>query len=102
MREKTIDEELSEIRINLKATAEEIKDKDKLLTILENGSGFSKGNKWLTTENILIDNIENEQIISVKKKLLEVLFPEGHQLRNIELKAGVLLELGMIILDLFI
>jgi hypothetical protein len=93
MRSQIQDEELGDVVVNVRGQLESedysFRSHIDLLTFFQQGLGKYKNESWLQEKDLINRDIGKDITkakTEVQKGLFEVLFPQGHRLRDIELR----------------
>lgn len=93
MRSQILDEELGDVVVNVRGQLQSedysFRSHVDLLTFFQQGLGQYKDQAWLQEKDLVNRDIGKDSTkaqTEVQKGLFEVLFPQGHRLRDIELR----------------
>lgn len=94
MRSQILDEDLNDVVVNVRGQLESedysFRSHVDLVTFFQQGLGKYKEEAWLHERDLVDRDIGEDATrakTEVQKGLFEVLFPQGHRLRDIELRA---------------
>ena len=99
MRNQIQDEELGEILVNIqgkfKSEGHTFKNHKEMISFFQQRLGHYKGKPWLQEQDLKNEETGEdftEAKSEIEKGLFEILFPEGHRLRDIELRGDVFFQ----------